>query len=70
MNKKIIIIVLFIFTFAFNTHAYIDPGTGSYIVQVVIAAILGAAVTLKVFWTKIGQFLKRIFGRKKNQSEQ
>ncbi len=34
-------------------HAYIDPGSGSFILQGVIAAILGAGVTLKVFWNRL-----------------
>lgn len=33
--------------------AYIDPGTGSFIIQGIIAAVLGAGVTLKVFWRRI-----------------
>jgi hypothetical protein len=40
-------------------HAYIDPGTGSYVFQVVVGAILGAAVAIKVFWRRIWGFLTR-----------
>ena len=34
-------------------HAYLDPGTGSIITQVVVASLLGAGVLLKAFWNKI-----------------
>ena len=34
-------------------HAYVDPGTGSLAVQGIIAAILGAGLTLKLTWRKI-----------------
>ncbi len=33
--------------------AYIDPGTGSFLVQGIIAAIIGIGVTGKLFWAKI-----------------
>lgn len=33
--------------------AYIDPGTGSLVIQGVIAAVIGAGVVIKLFWHKI-----------------
>lgn len=40
------------------TYAYIDPGTGSYIVQVVIAGLLGALVSIRIYWARIKAFFK------------
>jgi hypothetical protein len=40
-------------------HAYIDPGTGSYVFQVVVGALLGAAVAVKLFWRRIWDFVTR-----------
>jgi hypothetical protein len=40
-------------------NAYVDPGTGSYIFQVVIGVFLGAAVAVKVFWRRIWGFIIR-----------
>ena len=34
-------------------HAYIDPGTGSFVIQGIIAAVVGAGVALKMFWGRI-----------------
>ena len=42
-------------------HAYLDPGTGSLVIQVLIAAGVGAAVAVKVFWKRIAAFLRRAF---------
>jgi hypothetical protein len=39
--------------------AYVDPGTGSYVFQLLVGALLGAAVALKVFWRRIWSFLTR-----------
>lgn len=37
-------------------YAYIDPGTGSLIVQGVIGAIAAAGITLKLYWHKLKIF--------------
>ncbi len=39
--------------------AYIDPQSGSYIFQVVVGALLGAGVAIKVFWRRIVNFVTR-----------
>ena len=39
---------------------YIDPGSGSVILQVILAALLGIGVTIRLFWGKI----RMIFNRK------
>lgn len=42
-----------------NVHAYIDPGSGSYILQVLIGFVLGVLYFIKHFWDKIRGLLKR-----------
>ena len=37
---------------------YIDPGSGSYLVQLIIAAVLGISFFFKNFWYKIRSFFK------------
>ena len=34
---------------AYNIHAYIDPGTGSLIIQILIASFVGGLFLIKVF---------------------
>ncbi|MBL7698062.1 MAG: hypothetical protein JNK79_07880 [Chitinophagaceae bacterium] len=38
---------------------YVDPGSGSYLVQVIIAAILGALFYFKSMWWRIKAFFTR-----------
>jgi len=45
--------------------AYIDPGSGSFILQALIAAVAGAAVAVNAYWEKI----KRILGIGSAKSE-
>ena len=37
---------------------YLDPGSGSVILQVLLAAILGAGVVLRTQWAKIKSLFK------------
>ena len=40
---------------AFSTpaYSYVDPGTGSLILQGVIAAVAGAAISLRLYWGRL-----------------
>jgi hypothetical protein len=39
--------------------AYVDPGSGSFLIQMLIAGLLGAAMTLKTLWKQIKSYLNR-----------
>jgi len=43
-----------------TAHAYLDPGTGSMILQILLGGIAGMAVVAKLYWHK----LKALFGRR------
>lgn len=47
--------------FPVNAHAYLDPGTGSYVLQLALAAIVGALFAIRMFWGRIKAFFKRMF---------
>lgn len=36
-----------------GSDAYLDPGTGSMILQVILGGVAGAAVAVKMFWHRI-----------------
>ena len=44
---------VFLFMLPASAFAYVDPGTGSMIVQIVIAALVGGAVFIGAFWRKL-----------------
>ncbi len=35
---------------------YLDPGSGSMLIQILLAALLGAGVAIKIFWRSIKAF--------------
>lgn len=49
--------LLILFTFNTNAYAYLDPGTGSILLQALAAAVLAAGV----FWRRIITFVKDVF---------
>ena len=47
-----------------DAFAYVDPGTGSYVLQVIMAGLLAAAFALKSYWKNITAFLSRLLSKK------
>lgn len=45
-------------------HAYIDPGSGSFIAQFAVAGVVAVGLFLKTFWHRIRAGVARLFGRK------
>ncbi len=43
--------------------AYLDPGTGSMLLQLLIAGILGALFTIKMYWYRFKRFFARLLGK-------
>ena len=42
-------------------HAYLDPATGSYVVQMIIAMLVSISFVLKRFWSQLVSFCQRLF---------
>ena len=64
------LIALFCFITPNRLYGYLDAGTGSYMVQIIIAFAAGGAFAIKIFWRRIYGFIKRIFSKnKKNEKE-
>ena len=57
--KALLILAAALLVFPQNAHAYLDPGSGSMIVQLLIAGIAGAGVALKFFWRRIADSFRR-----------
>jgi len=46
--------------FISDAYAYIDPGSGSIILQAVVGALIGVGITVKIYWYKIKEKLSKI----------
>lgn len=64
------IIAILLFLIPVNAYAYLDPGTGSFIIQLIIAAIAGVSFSAKIYWNKIKtkfiHLLSKFFKHEKN----
>jgi hypothetical protein len=49
----------------FTPLPYLDPGSGSFIIQIAIAALLGLGVAIRASWGSI----KKLLGRKPKPEE-
>ncbi len=69
---KTCFLVMFLYlAFPSFAYAYLDPGTGSYIFQLIIAGMVGLFFAIKVYWRRIKSFSMGLFskGRKMDGSE-
>jgi hypothetical protein len=67
MHRKRVIVLwltLQLAGFSAAAHAYLDPGTGSILVQSLLAGIAGAAAVVSLYWQRI----KAFFGNMRKQS--
>lgn len=53
-----------------NPPLYLDPGSGSYIFQLLIAALVGGAFVAKMYWGKITGFFRKLFNRSTDDTEE
>ncbi len=52
--------------FTADGYSYIDPGSGSIVIQVLIASLLGLLTMLRIYWAKV----KSIFSGSSDQTVQ
>jgi len=52
-----------------NLHAYLEPGTVSYIFQVILASVIGGLYGLKVYWKRIKAYFQHSASKKEDESE-
>ena len=64
---KIIITVLLLLFFT-DTEAYLDPGTGSMLLQVILGGVAAVGVAIKLYWHKLRVALGA--GKKKTSEDE
>ena len=70
MKKKLSHFFIFLLMFSLlsnKAYAYLDPGTGSIILQAIIAFFAGAAAFISIYWKKLKSFILNLCSKvKKN----
>lgn len=62
---KKILIVFYFFSLSSEANAYLDPGTGSIIIQAILGAVAAFFTTACIYWEKFKNFFKKF--SKKNR---
>lgn len=63
---KYLVIVALLLAVVVPAHAYIDAGSGSYVIQVAMASLLAVAFTIKLSWQRLKAFLAKPFTGNQN----
>ena len=49
-----------------DAHAYMDLGTGSYVLQLFLAGFLGALFAIKMYWRSLKNTLRNLLSRNRH----
>tara|TARA_B100001248_G_scaffold251866_1_gene227423 strand:+ start:655 stop:867 length:213 start_codon:yes stop_codon:yes gene_type:complete len=58
--KKLLYYIIATILFSNPAYAYLDPGTGSMILNLIVGAAAGAITFASVFWQKIKNFFRKV----------
>ena len=61
LNLKFLFLIFGLISYTSPAYAYLDPGTGSMLLQGLIGGIAAAIAFLSIYWQKV----KAFFGKKK-----
>lgn len=64
----LIVIILALLAFPMRAHAYLDPGTGSYFFQILIAVVVSGLFVIKTRLKNIKARLAGLFSVKKKNN--
>lgn len=59
-----VVLALFFLMIPQTAYAYLDLQTGSYLIQLIIAALLGVSFGIKVYWRKIKTIFAKHFSKR------
>lgn len=62
--RTILLVILCYLSFIPQAFAYLDPGSGSYMYQLIIGLFVGGLFSIKLFWQSLVSFFSNIFGKK------
>ena len=65
MNKIFLTFLIYYFTAESNAYAYLDPATGSIVIQYIVAGLVACMTFMKNFWVKFKYFFNKIIKSKR-----
>lgn len=68
-NKLLSLIIIYFLCSITTAHAYLDPGTGSIILQAILGFIAAAAATMSIYWEKFKSIINKILKKTKDNTK-
>lgn len=62
-----LVCVVLLLSFPASAHAYLDPGSGSFLLQVTAGLALSALYAIKLWWHRLKAFFGGILSRRKTE---
>tara|TARA_B100001939_G_scaffold321412_1_gene311004 strand:- start:833 stop:1048 length:216 start_codon:yes stop_codon:yes gene_type:complete len=70
MNKILsLLYILTLIIFPTKAFAYLDPGTGSIILQAILGFIAATVASISIYWEKFKSLISKLFGKKKENKK-
>tara|TARA_B110000305_G_C19412532_1_gene626229 strand:- start:1233 stop:1445 length:213 start_codon:yes stop_codon:yes gene_type:complete len=69
MNKFIIHTTIFFFVLNSNAYAYLDPGSGSIILQAILGLIAASIATISFYWSKFKMLIFKLLKKNKKSEK-
>ena len=70
LMKTPIMPAFFFFNLPEASHAYLDPGTGSIILQAVIGVAVGGLFAVGIFWNRVKTLFRNLFSRGEKEKDE
>ena len=67
---KLIFFLFFFILIPTDLYAYLDPGTGSIILQAILGFVAAAVSYFYFFWNKVKSFFKNIFHKDSKKKDE
>ena len=70
MNKIFSLLsIITLIIFPTKAFAYLDPGTGSIILQAILGFIAASITTISIYWTKFKSLISKLFNKKEKNKK-
>lgn len=50
-------------------HTYLDPGSGSYFIQLLLASLMGALFVIGIYRKKVTDFFRKLFSKRESDDD-
>lgn len=64
-----VLVVALLFGYIAPAHAYVDAGSGSYMLQMGLAGVLGVIFSIKLSWQRLKAFTINLFSGQRRSDD-